>query len=200
MDSKEVGAVVTEKDLENGDLLFSSHPYCNLSQAIDLVTQTGEGTHYSHVAIVEIAYDVIKVYHSSPKHGVYREALEHFLHPDEEENTIMVYRLKEEYLQYINPAINLAKEIVGAEYNHSFIFSAPGFYCSEFIYRIFAPWKIFELVPMTFKDPEDQTFPSHWVEYYKHLDVSIPEHQPGCNPNGMAASEKLQLIGELKFQ
>jgi hypothetical protein len=52
---------------------------------------------------------------------------------------------------------------------------------------------------MTFKNPEDQTFSSHWIEYYERLGISIPEHQPGCNPNGLASSEKLRLIGELKF-
>lgn len=196
---KEVGNNLTYNDLKNGDLLFSGHPYCNLSQAIDLVTQTGKGTHFSHVGILEVTADVFKVYHSSPKHGVYCESLEHFLHPDDEENTVVVYRLREEYTQYIDTAIRLAKELLGEQYNYSFRISAPGYYCSEFIYRIFAPWKIFELIPMTFKHPEDRTFSSHWLEYYKHLNISIPENQPGCNPNTMAASEKLQIVGELKF-
>ncbi len=191
--------VVTNKDLKNGDLLFSSHPCCSLSQAIDLVTQTDKGTHYSHVGIVETKNDLIRVYHSSPSKGVCRESLDLFIHPDEKENTVMVYRLKEEYRQCIDPAMNLAKEILGEAYNHSFRYSAPGYYCSEFIYRIFAPWNIFELIPMTFKNQGDNKFSPHWIEYYKQLSVSIPERQPGCNPNGMAASAKLQLIGELKF-
>lgn len=191
--------VITFRDLKSGDLLFSSNPYCDLSLAIDLVTQTEEGTHYSHVGIVEKDGDTINVYHSSPQQGVCCEPFEVFLHPNEEGNTIMVYRLKKEYQHCIDPAINLAKETVGSHYNHSFRFSAPGYYCSEFIYRIFAPWKIFELIPMTFKNPEDQTFSSHWIEYYKRLGISIPEHQPGCNPNGLASSQKLHLLGELKF-
>lgn len=193
-----VANVITCKDLKNGDFLFSGHPYCNFSQAIDLVTQTGNGTHYSHVGIVETNIDSINVYHSSPQYGVCCESLEQFIHPDDQGNTVMVYRLKEEYWQSIAPAINLARKILGQKYNPSFRFSAPGYYCSEFIYRIFVPSKIFELMPMTFKNPSDNKFSSHWIKYYQKLGVSIPEHQPGCNPNGMAASEKLHLIGELK--
>jgi hypothetical protein len=189
-------------DLRTGDLLFSSHPYCHFSKAIDLVTQTGSGTHYSHVGMVEKegkdeTGEGGRVYHSSPKKGVCCESIQEFIHADDQENTITVYRLREEFLHSIPGALNLAGEMLGEQYNHSFRFSAPGYYCSEFIYRIFAPWKIFELEPMTFKDPNDLEFAPHWIEYYQKLGISIPERHPGCNPNGLAASGKLQLIGEL---
>ena len=185
-------------DLQTGDLLFSSHPYCNLSQAIDLVTQTGKNTHYSHVGIVEKSKDFIFVYHSTSRSGVCCEPFELFMHPDEKENTITVYRLRKQFLQYIPQAVISAKNLLGEEYNHSFRFTSPGFYCSEFIYRIFAPGRIFELSPMTFRNPEDDQFSEHWIAYYQRLGITIPERQPGCNPNGMAASDKLELIGTLK--
>jgi uncharacterized protein YycO len=192
---KEVGY----QELRTGDLLFSTHPYCSISQAIDLVTQTGKGTHFSHIGVVECIDDSCFVYHSTPGKGVCRQDLEYFLHPDQQENRITVYRLKEAFQSSIPMAMNLAKDLVGQPYNNSFKFTAPGYYCSEFIYRIFAPSRIFELNPMTFKDPESNDFSEHWIEYYGKLGISVPERQPGCNPNGMAASDKLVLIGILNF-
>ncbi len=181
-----------------GDLLFMYHPSCNLSQAIDLVTQTGNDTHYSHIGIVELNENGIEVYHSTPKSGVCCERLEQFLHPDETEAKVTVYRLKDEYLHFIPNAIRSAKELLGEAYNHTFRLTSPGYYCSELIYRIFAPVRIFELAPMTFKDQENNEFTQHWIDYYRQLGIPIPENQPGCNPNGLAASEKLDLLGGLK--
>jgi hypothetical protein len=36
------------------------------------------------------------------------------------------------------------------------------------------------------------------VEYYQKMGLEIPEGLPGCNPNGLAASGKLELIGEIE--
>jgi hypothetical protein len=193
-----IKAKITYKDLRSGDLLFMIHPNCNLSQAIDQATQTGKRTHFSHIGIVEREGEVIRVYHSSPKRGVCCETLEQYLHPDDCNISVAVYRLKEEYLNTIPKAIESARQYLGISYNHSFIHEDHGYYCSEFIYKIFAPDEIFNLYSMTFKDPVNGEFIPAWVEYYRQLDISIPEGRPGCNPNGIAASDKLELLGELK--
>jgi hypothetical protein len=138
------------------------------------------------------------VYHSTPKKGVCCESLDQFLYPDEKEAIVAVYRLKNNYLKAIPQAIDLARQFLGEKYNHSFLFSDTGYYCSEFIYKIYAPEEVFHLYPMTFKDPYNGEFIPTWVEYYGQLGISIPEGEPGCNPNGIAASDKLELIGELK--
>ncbi len=191
--------MITSTELMTGDLLFMNHLSCSVSQAIDLVTQTGKNTHFSHIGIVEISDNSVKVYHSTPSAGVCCENLDQFLHPDEKETEVTVYRLKKEYLSFIPQAIKSAREFLGEAYNHSFQLTSPGYYCSELIFRIFAPVQIFDLFPMTFKDREKKEFPPHWIEYYRQLGISIPENQPGCNPNGMAASDKIQWVGELKF-
>jgi len=51
---------------------------------------------------------------------------------------------------------------------------------------------------MTFKDIETNDFHPGWIEHYDKLGIEIPEGLPGCNPNGMAASENLILLGEIK--
>jgi hypothetical protein len=48
---------------------------------------------------------------------------------------------------------------------------------------------------MTFKDPATGGYYPGWVDYYAKLGVAIPEGEPGCNPNGMAASAKLECLG-----
>jgi len=188
---------ITFKDLMTGDLLFMIHPNCNLSQAIDQVTQTGEDTHFSHIGVVERKGKMISVYHSTPKSGVCCELIDQFLHPDDTEVRVYVYRLKDQYLKAVPQAIMSARQYLGEKYNHSFLHSDPGYYCSEFIYKIYASNEVFNLAPMTFKDPGNGEFIPTWEEYYRQLGVSIPEGEPGCNPNGMAASEKLEFLGGL---
>jgi len=185
-------------ELKTGDLLFMTHPSCNLSKAIDQATQTEKETHFSHIGIVERDGDEIRVFHSTPQNGVCCEPLDQFLHPDDKEVTVAVYRLKDQYLKAIPQAIESARQILGESYNHSFLKTNPGYYCSEFIYKIYAQDEIFHLDPMTFKDPGNGEFIPLWIEYYRQLGISIPEGEPGCNPNGMAASDKLESLGELR--
>ena len=197
-DLTNVPKVIAYNELKTGDLLFTTHPTCNLSKAIDQATQTGEDTHFSHIGIVEREGDIISVYHSTPKKGVCCESLDQFVHPHDKEVSVMVYRLKEQYQKAIPQAIEAARHFLGDSYNHSFLHTDPGYYCSEFIYKIYAPEEVFSLNPMTFKDPLTGEFIPVWEEYYRQLGISIPEGEPGCNPNGMAASDKLELVGELK--
>jgi hypothetical protein len=190
--------VITNEDLMTGDLLLMIHPNCNLSQAIDQATQTEKNTHFSHIGIVVLEDHGINVYHSSPKKGVCCETLEQFVHPDDCKISVAVYRLNEQYKEAIPNAIASVRKFLGLKYNHSFIHTGEGYYCSELIYKIYARDEIFSLIPMTFKDPANGEFIPAWTDYYNQLGISIPEGQPGCNPNGIAASEKLEFLGELK--
>jgi hypothetical protein len=53
---------------------------------------------------------------------------------------------------------------------------------------------------MTFKDPETGKFLPGWIKHYQKLGIPVPEGEPGCNPNGLASSDKLKPIGVLKFK
>ena len=50
---------------------------------------------------------------------------------------------------------------------------------------------------MTFKNPQTGEFLAGWVDHYKKLGIPVPEGEPGCNPNGMAASDKIEMTGEV---
>lgn len=187
-------------NLQAGDLLFRGASSESLSEAIDRVTQTGDETHFSHIGIVESVADGIWILHADTKEGTSRISLQGFMHPENEEAEVVVYRLKNEYRNSIPDALERARTMLGKPYNFSYLLTDTAHYCSEFIYRAFAPDSIFEMNPMTFKDPETGEFYPTWVDYYRELGVAIPEGEPGCNPNGMAASDKLIRLGVLEFE
>lgn len=186
--------------LRSGDLLFCSTTSGTLSKAIDEVTQTDKETHFSHIGIVEIENDTVWVLHSAPKKGVCREPIRQFLSTDKEKIAATVYRLKASLQDCIPEALKKANQYLGQMYNFSYILEDEGVYCSEYIYEIFAPDSVFTLNPMTFKNPKTGQFIAGWTDHYQKLGIPVPEGKPGCNPNGMAASEKIEQIGELKFK
>ena len=187
-------------NLQTGDLLFCSSTSGELSKAIDQATQTGNKTHFDHVGIVEIANDTVWVFHAAPKKGVCRELIRQFLGSAKDAIVPTVYRMKDEYLKAIPGAIRKARTYIGRAYNYSYKIKDKGLYCSEFIYELFTADSIFTLNPMTFRDPETGKFLPGWIKHYQELGIPVPEGEPGCNPNGLASSDKLKPIGVLKFK
>jgi len=188
----------TRVELRSGDILFRGAADGNLSQAIDQVTQTGEATHFSHMGIAEITTGGVFVLHAAPELGVCRQPLDSFLNPEGEKAHVVAYRLKQPYRNSIAAALKRAHQLLGQPYNYSYILPDTGYYCSEFVYTVFAPDSIFKLNPMTFKNPDTGKFDSTWVVHYQKLGIDIPEGKQGCNPNGMAASDKLERLGEIQ--
>ncbi len=184
----------SKKDgIRDGDLLFVATEDHGLSSAISRVTQTELKTNYEHVAIIHINSDTIWVLDASPKDGTRKILLQDFM--DERGSAVYRYRLKDEYTGSIKNGWALAEEMLGKPYNFSYVWNDTSHYCSEFIYRMFENDAIFELNPMTFINPETGEFDDIWVAHYDSLGVAIPEGEPGCNPNGLAASDKLEFLG-----
>jgi len=185
-----------QDELQSGDLLFQGKTSSSLSEAIDKVTQTGAETHYSHVGMVEVADNgAVFVLHASPDGGVCRVGLNEFLKPEGDSIQTVLYRLKAPWRPAIGSALVKAHQMLGLPYNFSYVLSDSSHYCSEFVYKAFGNDCIFQLNPMTFKDPQSGEFFPTWVDYYSKLGIAIPEGEPGCNPNGMAASDKLACLG-----
>jgi hypothetical protein len=185
--------------LRTGDLLFCNSTSGELSKAIDQATQTGKATHFDHVGVVEIQDDTVWVLHAAPKKGVCRETIGQFLTSEKGKIIVTAYRLKDNYLKAIPAAMIKAHSLLGEPYKCSYILKDRGYYCSEYIYKIFSADSIFTLNPMTFKDPKTSQLLSGWVDHYQKLGIPIPEGEPGCNPNGMAGSEKIYIVGIVKF-
>jgi hypothetical protein len=182
--------------LKNGDILFCSSEQGELSKAIDKVTKTAKSTNYSHMGMVLIEGENIFVYHAAPKLGVCKQRLEEFL--TGEYAQIDAYRLKDEYQYAIQKGSDKVKPLVGQEYDYTYVLESPGYYCSELIATIFESDSIFQYNPMTFKNPNTGEFNETWIKHYQKFGMDIPEGKPGCNPNGMAASENLEFVGRVK--
>ena len=187
-------------ELKTGDLLFRGKTPSSLSTAIDEVTRTEAGKHFSHMGIVEMIDGQVFVIHAEGRAGVSREPLKDFM-TDSEGDSLYVeaYRLKPKWENVIPAAMERASEVMGEPYNYTYIIEDSGFYCSELVWYAFATDSVFSLEPMTFKDPATGEFHVGWREHYNKLDVEIPEGLPGCNPNVMAASENLEFLGVVEL-
>ncbi len=183
-------------DIQNGDLLFCAYEGGNLSDAISEVTQTQKATNYAHMGIVEITTTDTFVWHASPKLGVAKQSLKDFL-SEENASQVDIYRLQNISAESIQSAFQHARQYVGLPYNSTYILTDTAFYCSQFIYRIFEQDSLFQLEPMTFKNPATEKFHPDWIRHYSKLGIDIPEGKLGCNPNGMAASNHLQFVTTL---
>lgn len=183
-------------ELRTGDLLFRGRTPSALSSAIDEVTQTGDGNHFSHVGLVEVIAGEVYVIHAEGEKGVCRQPVDSFMTDDTGEKLYAeAFRVKDDFRKGIGEAVKRAASAIGEPYNYTYIIEDSGYYCSELIWWAFSPDSVFALSPMTFKDPVSGRFHDGWVRHYEKLGMDIPEGLPGCNPNGMAASDNIYRLG-----
>jgi uncharacterized protein YycO len=193
-------AFYRQLELQTGDLLFFGAKTDQLSGAINRVTQRQEEVSFDHVGLLEISDSTIYILHASPADGSIREVLDSVLSRAGEKNKRMVvYRLSDDAQASIPTAIDRAETMLGKPYNWSYVLNDSSLYCSDFVERAFRDAALFSLEPMTFKDPKTGQTDSFWASYYKNLGMDVPEGQPGCNPNGLAANEHLKKIGDLEI-
>lgn len=188
-------------DLKNGDLIFVGAQTEELSGAISRVTKISNETNFDHVGLIEKMTDSIFVLHAAPMGGSQREEIHHFYTSQtEKKNMIVIYRLKEKYQSSIPNAIVKAKTMLGKPYNWLYILNDNELYCSDFIERAFRENNIFELIPMNFKNKETGIIDDFWIDFYKKKGKTVPQDEPGTNPNQLATSDKLERIGVLEVR
>lgn len=180
--------------LKEGDIIFQSMN-CDLCKAINAVTEGFDGHDFSHLGMVHIQNDSIYVIEAAGK-SVQLTPLEIFKTYTTE--TMYVGRLKRKYKKYIPKAVAFSLSQIGVPYDEAYIYNNGSYYCSELIYDAFLAAytkPFFELTPMTFKEPNSDAYFQVWLDYYKNLNVKIPEGELGCNPGGISTSNKLKIIG-----
>lgn len=182
--------------LKNGDLLFVTAKESGLSGAINNVTQKQKIASFDHIGILEKEGSKMFVLHAAPKGGSQKQDLKDFIKDQKEDGQeVMVYRLKPEYQNKIPEAIKKAHSMLGKPYNFNYILDENSYYCSDFVERSFRAGNIFKLEPMTFIDPKTGKTNAFWQEFYTKKSLKVPEGEPGCNPNGLAGSDKLERLG-----
>lgn len=193
-------SIVSAQDfqLQAGDLLFQDLDCGSMCDAIESVTQGYDKANFSHVGIaVEIA-DAFYVLEAISV-GVTLTPIEKFLARglDTKGNPkVMVGRLKSDYQSLIKPAIHRGMTYLGKEYDGVFDIENDQYYCSELVYEAFKieNKSIFKLYPMTFKPIGLKGFFPVWVDYYKGLNLAIPEGEAGLNPGGVSRSSYLEVV------
>jgi hypothetical protein len=181
--------------LKSGDLLFQSMNCGPLCEAINEVTSGYQGHDFSHLGLVYIKNDSILVIEAAGS-SVKITPYETFKTYTAEK--MFVGRLKRKYRALIPEAIAFALQQIGVPYDEEYVYNNGKYYCSELLYDAFLHANkkpLFDLFPMTFKSPKTKEYFEVWVDYYKKLNIEIPEGKPGCNPGGISTSDKLKIIG-----
>jgi hypothetical protein len=182
------------KVLKPGDIVFQDLDCGPMCEAIEAVTEGANGRDYSHCAMIIQEGDSFKVIEAIGE-GVVVNTLKHFV---ERSSKIQVARLKTIDEAGVQRAIRYAISLKGKPYDDVFLLNNDRYYCSELLYEAFKVAnfgkEVFELSPMTFKEPNTHEFYPVWVDYYSQLKCPIPEGKPGLNPGSISRSKNLKLL------
>jgi hypothetical protein len=183
-------------ELQEGDLLFQDLDSSPICDAIELVTLGYKDASLSHIGLVVLDNDTLKVLEAIPPKVVLTDIKSFFNRSFDTEgrSKIIVGRLKDEFQHTIKDAIIYAKSKIGMKYDEVFLMNNNTYYCSELIFEAFEKDSIFKLKPMTFLHPETNDTLSVWRNYYSKLGVEIPQNEPGINPGIMSLSNKIEMI------
>lgn len=183
-------------ELQEGDLLFQDLDSSPLCDAIELVTPGYKDANFSHIGLVVLDNDTLKVLEAIPPKVVLTDMKSFFNRSYDKEgrSKIIAGRLKDEFQHTIKDAIIYAKSKIGMKYDEVFLMNNNSYYCSELIFEAFEKDSIFKLKPMTFLHPETNDTLTVWKDYYSELGIKIPQNEPGINPGIMSLSDKIELI------
>lgn len=89
-----------------------------------------------------------------------------------------------------------ALSYVGKPYDFLYQEGDDEIYCSELVQLSFVDKHnrpIFQTVPMSFHDISGQILP-YWEDYYSRRGMTVPEGEPGTNPNEMAHRKNVKVF------
>ena len=182
--------------LQEGDLLFQDLDSSPLCDAIELVTPGYKDANFSHIGLVVLDNDTLKVLEAIPP-KVMITNLDDFINRSFDKNgnpKVIVGRLKKEFTNSISNAVSYSKSKLEITYDEVFLINNETYYCSELIFEAFEKDSIFQLKPMTFLHPKTKDTLKVWKEYYSDLNTNIPEGNPGINPGIMSLSNKIEMV------
>ena len=183
-------------ELQEGDLLFQDLDSSPLCDAIEKVTPGYKDANLSHIGLVVLDNDTLKVLEAIPPEVILTDIKLFFNRSNDTEGKpkIIVGRLKKEFQHSIKDAIIYSKSKLGIKYDEEFIINNNSYYCSELIFEAFEKDSIFKLKPMTFLHPKTNDTLAVWKNYYSKLGVRIPQNELGINPGIMSLSNKIEII------
>lgn len=170
--------------LKEGDLLFQHLSCGDFCEAIEKVTPAYQNVHFAHIGILIKNNQNKWVVAEAVSKGVCITNLDTFINRSGKKN-IFVGRVKPVYKI---PTLKEIEKFVGKPYDTVFDINNDAYYCSELVYFLYKNKNgksIFQLNPMTYKDPETGKYFPAWIEYFKKMNIPIPEEKPGLNPGSM---------------
>ena len=184
--------------VQEGDLLFQDldcGPFCT---AIEAVTEGRDGQDFSHIGmVVKDNEDVLVL--EAVSAGVVLTPLDTFLHRHTVDNgkpAVWAGRIRlPKYV--VRKAVARAKTHLGKPYDQAFGLDNGRYYCSELIrdaYRKAHGEYLFDLAPMTFKDPATGNYFPEWVGYFQKLGKPIPQGAPGINPGLISRNRRVEIV------
>lgn len=186
---------ITSK-LKEGDLVFQDLDCGALCDAIEAVTEGYQRRDFSHVAIIIKENSRLRAIEAIGTE-VRTISIDSLFQRAPNANKYLVMRLNEEYQSYCSGISKKALQYVGKKYDDRFIMNNDSLYCSELVYEVYNSTiksQLFDLQPMTYKEPGTEKYFEAWVEYYKSLKSFIPEGLPGINPGLISRSPYLQIV------
>lgn len=193
----------TADTLRTGDLIFVGIPQDysldpdSMSSAISDATGIGD-LNLIHVAIAEVGTDTTWIIDATIRHGVDRHPLDTFLRDftlkDGSMPVFIVKRLKDSKMA--EQFVENAKQFLGRPYDVWFSPENEAMYCSELVrdsYRTADGTYIFDAKPMNFKNAEGE-FPVYWQQLFDLIGQSIPQDEPGTNPQDMSGAPVLTEV------
>ncbi len=182
-----------QRQLKTGDLLFQDLPCGDFCDAINKVTPSYNGKHFSHVGIL-LKENVQWVVAEAIGRGVCITPLDSFIKRSGSES-IYVGRIKDTS-HILLPTFKQLEKYTGMPYDSVFNLNNQAMYCSELVYYLYLDKQgkaVFELAPMTFKNPDTKDFFSVWISYFQKMKEPIPEGNPGLNPGSIINSPLLYV-------
>ena len=176
--------------LKEGDLVFQDLDCGPLCDAIEAVTEGYQGRDFSHVALIVRIGDEYRAVEAIGSH-VKSTSIDSLFLRCPNPNKYLVMRLHKEYKHLIPAASRYAISTIGKAYDDRFIMNNDSLYCSELVFNAY---HIFDLQPMTYKDPKTADYFPAWVDYYKSLNSFIPEGLMGINPGLISRSPYLYEV------
>lgn len=184
-------------DFQSGDLVFRVANRSQMSQAITDATSRGHQVEYDHVGIVSVEGDEVFVIEASAVKGVVKTPWNKFLQSSakiESNPGVSVMRLTRPF--DVEKTIIRAENNLGLLYDWSYRSDNGKLYCSELVYECYLDEEgkpLFTARPMNFRDA-DGNMPAFWIDLFKSLGESIPEGEPGTNPNDMSQEKILKEV------
>ena len=184
------------RSFRSGDLVFQAGGEGEMSQAISEST----GGRYTHVGIIERSGDSLFVLEATPRKGVTRTPFREFADScgvgADGEPEFAVFRVKHLPKALKDSAIVRAHRCLGRPYDFFYTPGADSLYCSELVWEVFLDadgGHIFPSIHMNFKGADGAIDP-YWAELYARHGRSVPQGEPGTNPNDLSKSERLKQI------